>query len=121
MNKGFTMTIKKFKNVPKKIYVCDSAQHEVNQFQYYGTDMEEPTAPYVTCNYHIFIKDMGKPTVEKIEFDTLCFEMDLNDRDIFTTKRGCERYKKQKIKESIKRIEQKILELENEKVQLEAL
>jgi hypothetical protein len=114
------MAIKKIKGVPEKIYVYDAAQHKVDLFKYYGTDMEDPIYPYYPNNYHIFVKDMGKPTVEKFEIDSLEFDFQLNEENFFTSKKGCEKFKKEKIKENISRIEKEILELENEKVQLKA-
>lgn len=114
------MTIKKLKGIPLKIYVYDHAQYKIGLFKYYGTDLGEIIAPYTSDDFHIFIKDMGKHTVENLEIDSLQFDLELNEENYFTSKKGCEKFKKEKIKENISRINQKIIELENEKVQLEA-
>jgi hypothetical protein len=104
--------IKKFSDVPEKIYVCEG--DSVGLYIYQGTDMEEIIAPYLQTNYHIFVKDMGKPTVQRLECDTLQFTMNLHERDYFTTKRGCEKFLKEKRKQEVERIKKEILKLQNQ-------
>jgi hypothetical protein len=115
------MPIKKLKNIPKKVYVYDAAQNNFGLFEYYGTDLEDPTAPFVPCNYHIFIKDMGLPTVEKYEIGTFEFDLEIDQENIFTSKKECEKWCKKEIEEEILRIEEQIVQLENDKKQLEKI
>lgn len=104
--------IKKFRDVPKKIYMCEN--DSIGLYVYQGTDMEEIIAPYLQTNYHMFVKDMGKPTVQRWECDTFLFTMELNERDFFTTKKGCEKFLKEKRKNEVERIKREILSLQNQ-------
>ncbi len=109
--------IKKFKNMPKKIYVCED--NTVNLYVYQGTDVEEPVAPFQPMDYHIFVKDMGKPTVRRWECEVYKFDWELDEVDFFTTKKGCEEFIKKLRLDEVKNIKEKIRFLKHQLKELE--
>lgn len=109
--------IKKFRDIPKKIYVYEG--RKAVPYEYDGTDMEEPVAPFLATSYHIFVKNRGKIDQEKLEVDVFEFDIKLNEEMYFTTKRGGEAYGKKCLKEEIERTKRQIEKLRKEIKEME--
>jgi hypothetical protein len=115
------MSFKIEKNIPQKIYTVNLSTYAIELYEYYGTDREERIAPFFASDYHVFIMNMGKPTVQKLEINCFDFDLSLNDRDYFTCKKGCEEFRKTYIKDKIQRIKENIAILQQEEVELTVL
>jgi len=109
--------IKRLKGIPNKIYICHSPFDKLEPFFYMGTDIENPAC--LSFNSHIFIRNNGKPTVEKIEIDAFEFQLHLDEQNYFSRKCDCSKYRIERTNKDLEMLESKIAELQSQKNKLE--